>query len=126
MNLTGGVNLKFLANENFPRSSVQALREFGWDVISIAERFPGISDRQVLELACQECRIILTFDADYGELVFHKNVAAPPAIVYLRFVPTSAIEAAQVVSAFVAQHYAAINGFFFTLDRTLVRKRHIA
>jgi len=116
---------KFLANENFPRSSLLVLRAAGWDISSIAEDCPGMADRMVLEQAYRESRIIVTFDADYGELVFHRNVQAPPSIIYLRFIPKSGDEAAKVILDLVAQHGEYLNGFFFTVDRTLVRKRPV-
>jgi predicted nuclease of predicted toxin-antitoxin system len=50
------------------------LREVGHDVVSISELYPGISDREVLEIATKEQRAIITFDSDYGELVFFEGV----------------------------------------------------
>lgn len=73
-----------LANENWPRPALLALREAGLSVESVAERCPGASDTQVLQLAAAEGRWLLTFDRDYGELVFARAVPPPPAIVYLR------------------------------------------
>jgi uncharacterized protein with PIN domain len=46
-----------------------ALRTEGFDVLSISELSPGISDDVVLKLARDQGRILLTFDRDYGELV---------------------------------------------------------
>jgi len=40
--------MKFLADENFPRPALEALRKAGWDVFSIAESCPGISDDEVI------------------------------------------------------------------------------
>lgn len=62
--------MKFLANENFPLDSVIYLREQGFDVSAIGEDNPSITDPQVLEIAQREQRTILTFDRDYGELIF--------------------------------------------------------
>ncbi|MCY3986906.1 MAG: DUF5615 family PIN-like protein, partial [Candidatus Dadabacteria bacterium] len=56
---------KLLVNENIPLRSVRALRNDGYDVISISERSPGISDENVLQIACADNRIIVTFDRDY-------------------------------------------------------------
>jgi len=49
---------------------VHDLRRRGHDVVSVAEVAPAISDRQVLKMAETEGRIIITFDSDYGELVY--------------------------------------------------------
>ncbi len=63
--------MRLLANENFPTSSVDLLRRAQHDVSSIAEESPGIKDDAVLARAVQQERLILTFDRDYGELIFH-------------------------------------------------------
>ena len=41
----------FLANENFPKPSISLLRENGYNVSSIQEEYPGISDEAVMILA---------------------------------------------------------------------------
>ena len=38
----------FLANENFPLESIRKLREEGYDVASIIEDSPGITDKEIL------------------------------------------------------------------------------
>ena len=73
-----------LANENWPRPALLALRAAGMDVQSVAERMPRATDAEVLRHAAAEGRWVLTFDRDYGELVFARAVPPPPAIVYLR------------------------------------------
>ncbi len=62
--------MKFLANENFPFPSIKFLRENGYEIISISEESSGIADSEVLQKASAENLIILTFDSDYGELIF--------------------------------------------------------
>ena len=77
--------MKFLANENFPFPSIKLLRQAGHDVTSISELYPGISDFEVVEKAKIEKSIILTFDKDYGEIIFKLNIERPPAVVFFRF-----------------------------------------
>lgn len=62
--------MKFLANENIPVSSVLHLRSIGFDITSIGEDAPGISDTNVMNIAIKENRTIITYDSDYGELIF--------------------------------------------------------
>jgi predicted nuclease of predicted toxin-antitoxin system len=73
-----------LATENGPRPALLALRAAGLDVQAVAERMPRASDAEALRHAAAEARWVLTFDRDYGELVFARAVPAPPAIVYAR------------------------------------------
>jgi predicted nuclease of predicted toxin-antitoxin system len=56
--------MKLLANENFPQSSVKILKDSGYDIVSVGDEFAGILDREVIDFANQEHRIILTFDRD--------------------------------------------------------------
>jgi predicted nuclease of predicted toxin-antitoxin system len=63
--------MTFLADENFPRPALEALLKTGWDVVPIAEECPGVPDEDVAALCAAQERILLTFDKDFGELVFH-------------------------------------------------------
>ncbi len=75
---------RLLANENFPAPSVRHLRERGYDVAAVAEESESSRDRTVLALGVVEERWILTFDRDYGELIFARGLAAPPAVFLFR------------------------------------------
>jgi predicted nuclease of predicted toxin-antitoxin system len=74
----------FLANENFPRPSTTLLRENGFEVKSIQEDSPGISDEEVIKIALKLNLIILTFDQDYGEIIFKQSKLDPPSVVFFR------------------------------------------
>jgi len=78
------MKVRWLVNENFPAPSVVVLRAAGHDVLSIAESHSGDDDTEVLALARQEGRWLVTFDRDYGELLFARNYAPPPAVILLR------------------------------------------
>lgn len=76
--------MKLLANENFPRASVLMLRSLGYDITSVGEDNPSISDESVMEIAETEARLILTFDRDYGELIYKHNYKPARGVIYLR------------------------------------------
>lgn len=88
-----------LLDENVPRAVGAALTAAGHDVAFVAALEAGADDRRVLALARAGGRMLVTFDADYGELVFQQGLAAPPAILYLRLHPARAEVAATLVSA---------------------------
>jgi predicted nuclease of predicted toxin-antitoxin system len=73
--------MTFLADDNFPRPAVQALREAGFDVLWIAQINPGAADDEVLALCVSTSRTILTFDKDFGELAFRRRLKSPCGIV---------------------------------------------
>lgn len=77
--------MKLLANENFPQSSVKILKEAGYDIVSVGDDFAGILDSEVIELAVNENRMIITFDRDYGELIFKRGFKPQAGIIYLRW-----------------------------------------
>lgn len=75
---------RFLANENAPREAVVAARAAGIDVTWIVELQPGASDEVVLAMAQRDDRVLITFDKDFGELVFRHGRAASPGVILLR------------------------------------------
>jgi predicted nuclease of predicted toxin-antitoxin system len=87
--------MRFLANENFPMMSVIRLRDAGYDVVYGSEDAPGAEDSLVLERAVREERIILTFDRDYGELIYRLRMAVPKGVIYFRYFPATPEEPAQ-------------------------------
>ncbi|MBI2392261.1 MAG: DUF5615 family PIN-like protein [Deltaproteobacteria bacterium] len=60
--------MRLLANENFPRQAVEALRAAGHDVAWVVEGTPSVEDRSVLQQAVAEERVLVTLDKDFGEL----------------------------------------------------------
>ena len=86
-----------LLDENVPMSTGWALAAAGHDIARVADVAPMAEDRQVLALARQQERILVTFDADFGELIYQQGEAAPPAVVYLRLHPIDGTVAATLV-----------------------------
>ncbi len=102
-----------LANENVPRPAIEVLRAAGVQVMSVAESMPRASDKAVLAHAVANSLWMLTFDRDYGELVFAREAAAPPAILYVRQGP-------QAAEAFGADVLALLNDPAFALGHLVV------
>ena len=80
------MTLRLLANENFPRCIVEALRADGHDVAWIWEDARGSSDPRILARAQIESRIVATFDKDFGELAFRHSLPAHSGVLLLRIV----------------------------------------
>jgi predicted nuclease of predicted toxin-antitoxin system len=117
------VSIKFLANENIPNASIAMLQKAGFDVLAASREFPGASDEMVLSRARKEARVLVTFDRDYGELIFHRLLPVPPAVIYLRFIPENPTETAKVVQEIVNQ--TEITGYFVAADRESLRRRRL-
>lgn len=112
--------MRFLANENFPYPSIKLLRQAGYFVSSIGELYPGISDNQVIVKAKTDNLIILTFDKDYGEIIFKHGQENPPAVIFYRFKGERPEIAGQILLDLI------INGNFnFDNKFTVVEKENI-
>ena len=62
--------MNFLTDENIATSVVHALRNAGFDVRDIKEeKLQGIPDKEIVDLALREKRVIITHDKDYAELI---------------------------------------------------------
>jgi len=67
---------------------VNALKTSGIDIVPIKEYTSGISDEAVLEAANKQNRILITFDSDFGELIFKQKLKAR-GVILLKFAPKS-------------------------------------
>jgi predicted nuclease of predicted toxin-antitoxin system len=76
--------MKVLADANIEGALVRWLRAQHHDVVWAAELAPSTPDSDLLELANGQERILLTYDHDFGELVFLRKLASQ-GIVLLRF-----------------------------------------
>jgi predicted nuclease of predicted toxin-antitoxin system len=91
--------VRLCANENLPEACIVALRQAGHDVLWIRETAPGSSDTVVLSRAQAEQRLLITFDKDFGDLVFHRGLAASCGIILFRILqPSAGILAERVVA----------------------------
>lgn len=115
--------MRFLANENVPLVSVRLLRTSGHDVAAIAEDSPGAKDSEVLARANREQRIVLTFDRDYGELIYRLGLPSPAGIVYFRFDPSTPDEPAEHLLRMLRLSDLSLDSKFTVAGRDQVRQR---
>lgn len=116
--------MKFLADENFPRPALLVLRDAGNDVRSVAEESPGLSDEEVAEFCDWDERVLLTFDKDFGELVFRRGLRAGSAIVLFRLVPDSPTHVHAILRSLM-ETGTLVAGVFCVVTRERVRTRQL-
>lgn len=120
--MSAGISL--LANENFPGPAIRLLRDHGIDVLWASESMPGADDVEVLARARAEGRWLLTYDRDYGELVFSRGMPPPRAVVYLRQDAYPPPRPAELILELMAQP-AHVEGLFLVVTESSVRIRHL-
>jgi predicted nuclease of predicted toxin-antitoxin system len=97
------------------------MRELGFDILSVQQSHPGLSDKEVLHLAVREERILVTFDRDFGDRIFRKGEPAPPGVVLLRFRPSSPLEPAEILPTLFQN--TRLDNSFTVITRRDVRQR---
>ena len=115
--------MRLLLNENVPLASIRLLRSLGYDAVAVAEIQPGASDSWVLQLAHRERRLLVTFDRDYGELIFRRALPQPLGLIYLRFAPASPEEPAHFLQQLLQRQDLSREGQFTVADREQIRQR---
>ena len=83
---------------------------------------PGISDEEVAALCAEGQRILLTFDKDFGELIFRRGLSAGSGVILFRLIPEFPEEAAEVALALVKSQQD-LNGTFCVVTRDRIRVR---
>ena len=117
------MSIKLLANENFPMPAIRRLREANVDVVAVGEAMPFASDREVMDFARREQRWVITFDRDYGDLIFREGLPPPPAILYFRQEPYPPEYPASLVLAMLSDPRQAEGCMVVISERNIRRKR---
>lgn len=106
-----------------PRASVERLHAAGHDVRWIGDGSVGADDSAVLAWAVSESRIVVTFDLDFGEIIFAKGARDVPGVVLCRFVPATAAEPGALLAQQFARPDMKLEGLFTVVTRDHVRQR---
>lgn len=74
-------------------------------------------------MARDENLIILTFDRDYGELIFRYAVVNPPAVVYFRYKGSDPQFVGKLLHDLVTVSKIEIYNAFTVIDQNSIRQR---
>lgn len=116
--------MKFLADENFPLSSYQFLKDKGWNIEHIGLTNSSISDYDVMQLSIKQKRIIITFDSDYGELVFKKGYL-PLGVIYLRMQNFTPSYPGEFLYDLIENSELVFISYFTVIEKNQIRQRRI-
>lgn len=118
------MHLKLLADESLDFRIVLHLRKSGFDVISVMEDNPGISDKEVLNLAIKYNAILLTEDSDFGEWIFaHKEKTT--GVVFFRYNSKEVNEIAKAITIIINKYGINLFGKFTVITSKKVRIREL-
>ena len=115
--------MKLLANENFPYKSIFYLRSKGFDVSSIGMDNPSVKDSEVMEIAMRENRTIITFDRDYGELIFHQNYKPDKGVNFLRIYAYKPEEPGKIIEKIINNKEINFEQALTVVDLKSMRQR---
>ena len=111
-----------LADENIDKEIVDGLRLDGYEVLYVAEMEPGISDDKVLNLANNSNALMLTFDKDFGELVFRRKLINN-GVILIRLSGISQDTKVDIVKRALKQHSKKMNKSFTVITSGSIRIR---
>jgi predicted nuclease of predicted toxin-antitoxin system len=116
--------MKFLLDQNVERRLASILRNLGHDVKAVSIDYPaGILDREVLDYAFKENRILLTNDkGDFGELIF-RNHHPHSGVILFRRMRSGDVLTKQERLTFVLQAYTTQLRHFLVVSPKSVRIR---
>ncbi len=112
--------MKLLADENIEREFIEALREADFDVLSVRESYTGFADDEILQVAVNEKAVILTYDTDFGELVFRFSLKSN-GVILLRLSGLSLTEKIDKTILAIREHENELENTFTVVSENSVR-----
>ena len=117
-------HLKILADENVDYRIIKEIRSHGFEVISIYEKYRGLTDKDVLQTAKDNDALLLTQDRDFGILVFaykEKNTS----IIFLRYAHPNIKEISQAIITTLKKYGNELYGKFVTITPKKIKIREV-
>lgn len=118
------MQLKILADEDVDYRIVTALKNRGFDVISVLREHQGISDEAVIDLAKRFNTILLTEDSDFGHWVFARN-ERDISVIFLRYVSKDFGNITESLIRILNEYGNSLYGKFAVITVNKIRIRDI-
>lgn len=114
--------MKFLVDVGVGKIAEAELRRSDYDVKSVRDLDPRMRDIDILHLAAEEQRIVITMDKDFGELVYREGLSHAGVMLF-RMEDATGLEKASVLVNLLAQHADKIQGRFCVYQNGRLRVR---
>ncbi len=113
-----------IADESLNKNLVIALREIGYNISSIAEDCPGISDEEIAIRSLSPPNIIISEDKDFGELVYHHKVQII-GVILLRYEPNEFDFIKERLLTFMKEYHQNLQSKFVVITYNKIRIRNL-
>lgn len=110
--------MRLLLDENVSRSVATALIDAGHEVERISTALPSADDDQVLAHAIAIGAVVVTFDSDFGRMIFAERQPSPKAVIFLRSPPPTPADTVRRILRVLAADAPSIDGNFVSIDAT--------
>ncbi len=117
---------KFLVDENIPLAVAHFLRNKGIDIKEVKEAgIHGASDAEIMNLARQEERVLLTFDKHFSNILLYP-LHSHFGVIRMRVHPPLLSDIIQALGLFLQKFdLATIRGTLIVLEREGFRVRRV-
>jgi predicted nuclease of predicted toxin-antitoxin system len=85
----------------------------------------GACDKDVIQYAIQNDLIILTFDRDYGELIFRFGQQLSSGVVYFRLSPMAPEDCGNLLIQQILQENLQLETYFTVIEKDGIRQRKL-
>lgn len=111
--------MKFLVDESSDARSAAYLNSLGHDATTVARDYASsLADSDVLTIARNEQRVLITNDRDFGELVFRLE-QAHSGVIFLRLNTTSLATKIERLNHIINHYSDRLDQFFVVTERTV-------
>lgn len=117
--------MNFPADENFPLTSSKLPEQHDHQVRSVVFILKGQDDVRILSEAIEKEEFIITFDKDFGELIFKKNLPHPPAIILFRLQYFSPDKPAMILLNIIKENIYSFADNFTVIGRNKIRQKKL-
>jgi len=113
-------NIKFLIDVDVGRKIENYLMENGYDILTIRSINPHLSDNNILKLAVEEKRMLITMDKDFGELVY-KSGLNHEGVLLLRFADKTGEDKVEILKTILKLYENKLKNNFCVFHNNFLR-----
>ena len=116
-------DIKFLVDVGVGNKVEVWLDSQGFDTKVVRDLDPRMTDNEILQIAVDENRIVITMDKDFGELIYHMKMLHA-GVILLRLDSYSSEEKTKIIQTILEEHKTKIIGNFSVYKDGRLRIRY--